>query len=426
LADNPVVFQTISNDAPNVFIAQNTYRIAELNMQLGKFARKERLPQRMSKTMRLIRHKRIALPRGPLTEGVPPSSTAMQIENVDIPTEQWGIVVLMSDVSQVTTKHPILNVAIERKALAMTEMFEREIAQTLLAGTKVIYAGSSNAARGDLAAGDKVTTATVLGATVGLRNHGAVPMSGTNYGGVMPPQVEGDLVSTDTTFTAAAEQSNIKALQMGDLGVWMGVDWQRGNFLPVFAGVGAPGTQNTEEAGYASEVVGGSALANANITVVAKDAISGYERKVSQEKAMAATADSAVLTTPTSTNYVYDIYVELSSVYKLVYEDVPANTAKSITLAAYNAGTTQSPPAAPADTVEVFVSWVFGKDAFARVELDGMSLQSFITPDTASWSNPLAQGRKVGSKAMWKCAIVDDNYMRRIESGSTFSADLPA
>jgi hypothetical protein len=71
------------------------------------------------------------------------------------------------------------------------------------------------------------------------------------------------------------------------------------------------------------------------------------------------------------------------------------------------------------------VAWVFGKDSFGRVELNGMSLQSYITPKGASYSNPLAQGRKVGSKIMWKSFIIDNTFFARIETASAFSAGLP-
>jgi hypothetical protein len=68
---------------------------------------------------------------------------------------------------------------------------------------------------------------------------------------------------------------------------------------------------------------------------------------------------------------------------------------------------------------------VFGRDAFGRVELDGMSLASYMTPDTESYANPLRQGRKVGSKIMWKSWILDNNFFIRFECNSGTSANLP-
>ena len=80
---------------------------------------------------------------------------------------------------------------------------------------------------------------------------------------------------------------------------------------------------------------------------------------------------------------------------------------------------------APASGVDTFVAFVFGKDGFGRVELSGMSLQSYITPAGASYSNPLAQGRKVGSKLMWKSFIMDNAFFCRLEFGSSLSGNFP-
>ena len=46
---------------------------------------------------------------------------ALAVDNVDVTVEQWGIVVLITDVGLITTKHPALTIAIQRTALAMAE-----------------------------------------------------------------------------------------------------------------------------------------------------------------------------------------------------------------------------------------------------------------------------------------------------------------
>jgi hypothetical protein len=128
----------------------------------------------------------------------------------------------------------------------------------------------------------------------------------------------------------------------------------------------------------------------------------------------------------TLTNYYYDVYMTASggsgSLFKVLSRQT---TATSAAITAVPAGTEPTLPVAPAATREVFVAWVFGKDSFGRVELNGMSLQSYITPSGASYSNPLAQGRKVGSKIMWKSFIIDNAFFARVETASAFSAGLP-
>lgn len=415
---------SLSLDTAAYLIADRQIRLSEQNLVLGRFATKFRLPERMGKTLRVTRHKRFQLPRKPLTEGVPPDAVALVVENVDVTVEQWGIVALLTDVALVTPHHPSLQIAIERKSLAMSEMFEREIAKTLMGGSVVFYPGSVSS-RANIGASDKINTGTVLKTTVSLRNKGAASLEAGLYGGVIPPQMEADIIDADQSFKDASTFASIRKLENAEIGVWMSVRWGRGNFLPILKGVAEPGTQGAEVAGY-TENGAGSAVNFTGITVVARDAQSGYERKISQEVAVTATADDVDVETPTSTAYVYDIYATDGATYKRVAEAVEADTVVNVAAADYTAGEALDPPDAPADGREVFVAFIFGKDAYGRVELSRMSLQSYITPAGASWSNPLAQGRKVGSKVMQKFFILDNAYFARIEAASGYSAELPA
>lgn len=442
MADAVTTFSTLSNDAPNVFIARETFRLAERNLRVGKYAKMHTLPQRMGKTLRIVRHSRLNLPTGTLSEGTPPDAVALAIENVDVTVEQWGIVVLLTDVALITTQHPALQVAIDRTALAMAEVLEREQAVMLLAGTQVFFKGTVTT-RASIGATDFLDTGTVLKALTSLRGKGAGELEGGLFAGVMSPQQEADLVSADQTFKDASNFANVRALQHAEIGIWSGVRWGRSNFLPIFKGQGTPDTaaeSGTLDAGDAKPQInaidGGGSIASATnfkFAVVWRDKTSDYERHISQTSANIASAatgnnESFTVDVPagTLTNHTYDVYMTVAggtgSLFKVLSRQT---TATSAAITAVPAGTEAVKPVAPAATREVFVAWVFGKDSFGRVELNGMSLQSYITPQGASWSNPLAQGRKVGSKIMWKSFIIDNQFFARIETASNFSAGLP-
>ena len=435
MADAVTNFAALSTDAPNVWIAQQMYRLAERRLQLGQWATKHTLPQRFGKTLRTVRYKRLTLPVTTLTEGTPPDAVALAVENVDVTVEQWGIVVLLTDVGLITTTHPALQIAIERTALAMGEMLEREMANVLMAGTNVFYIGT--AGRNNIAAGDKLNTLGVLKMTANLRSAGAGDFEGGLYGGVLAPQQEADLLQADTTFQNASNYANVKALQYGEIGVWMGVRWVRGNFLPVFVGTAAPDT--AAETAYKPQVTavdGGGTITSATnfkFQVVYRDKTTDKEVRISQPSAniaSAATGNNESFTVDVAasdlTNYVYDVYMSAAGGAGSLFKVKSRIATVSTTITAEPAGTEATAPVAPASGREVFVAWVFGKDGFGRVELSGMSLQSYITPAGASYSNPLAQGRKVGSKIMWKSFIIDNAFFARIETASGFAATIPA
>lgn len=425
MPDVLTTFASVSNDAPNVFIAQQMYTLAERYLKVLKYASRYTMPQRFGKTIRVDRVKRLALPTAPLTEGVPPSAVGLTVENVDVTVDQWGIVAFLTDLGLITTKHPMLAKAIDRTALAIAETIEREACNMLLGGTQVQYgatSGTQKTSRANLVSTDRITTAVVLQATTQLRANGAPAFDGDLYAGIIPPQMESDIIASDSTFQSAHNFVNVRAQEFGEIGVWSGVRWTRGNFLPIFKTVPAPDTG----AATAEKAQISAAASTGLLTIVARDANSGYVRKVS----IAATtvAAAATVTMPSSTNYVYDVYSDnLTATYKLVASGLAAGAVTAALNTLYAAGVTQNPPAASStNQIEVFVAFIVGRDAFGRVELDGMSLQSYITAPGASFSNPLAQGRKVGSKIAWKSFILDNSFLVRLESASAFSAQLPA
>ncbi len=415
------------------------YELAERNLVLGRYATRYELPQRMGTTLRAVRIGRLALPTTPLTEGTAPSAVALSITNKDVTVQQWGIVVLLSDVAELTTVHPMLTAAIERTALAMSEMFEREMAQTLMTGTNVTYANAASG-RSDLTshtvASTVLSTAEIIGLTTTLRRRGAIPIKGPLYGGVIPPQMEADIMAESNFQAAVARGQDLERLDFAKIGTWMGVEWVRSNFLPFFRGITVASTEasvGTVSAGASLSSAAYSYLSSGGtsvlVAVVGRDINSGYERLVTVPFGMAppTTGAGIKVTTPTSTSYTYDIYIPSvadGSAPRLAATGVAANTQTVFTALA---STVAKAPPDQLGTAgkEVFVGWVFGRDAFGRVELNGMSMRTYLTPAGASFSNPLAQGRKIGAKVMWNSWILDDQFFQRFEAQSVYPSGLP-
>lgn len=436
-------FATVSTDAPSYYIARRMYELAERNLVLGRYATRYELPQRMGTTLRAVRVGRLALPTTPLTEGTAPSAIALSITNKDVTVQQWGIVVLLSDVAELTTVHPMLTAAIERTALAMSEMFEREMAQTLLTGTNVTFAGALTASgaasnRSDLSshtgASMVFSTSDIIGLTTTLRRRGAIPIKGPLYGGVIPPQMEADIMAESNFQAAIARGQDLERLDFAKIGTWMGVEWVRSNFLPYLRGITITSTQ-----GSVGDVSAGVSLSSATysyltsgsikVVVVGRDINSGYERLITADNALlpAPTTGAGVkVTTPTNTGYTYDIYIPSvadGTAPRLAATGVAANTATVFTALA--SAVAKAPPAQIVVGTDVFIGWVFGRDAFGRVELNGMSMRTYLTPAGASFSNPLAQGRKIGAKVMWNSWILDDQFFQRFEAKSAYPSGLP-
>lgn len=421
----------MANDAPNVFIAMKMIELLKRILVLEKAADKFSLENGYGKTLRVVRVSRLSLPTAPLVEGVTPATNTLTLENVDVTVEQWGLVVALTDVLELTTKHPMLAAAIERVSMAMKETSEREDAEVLMAATNVTYAGTATT-RAALVATDVFNTALAIAINAKLEMRGAHKYidNGGYYMGFFQPPHKAAILGSDTTFQAASNFAKQERLMQGYVGEWMGIEWVMGNFLPVYVGVAAATTAaaTATKAQYTVGTSGTLATANYQLKVVGREVTTDYERRLSvQTGNIAVTSPGSIaVSTPTSTNYVYDIYMTAAAgtVAYLIASRIPASTVYTITTAP--AGTEAVAPDSPALGINVYPGFVCGKGAYGTCELNGMSLQTFTTPKGASDSDPLAQRRKVAAKYMRKTFILDNGYIERFETSSAFAAAIPA
>lgn len=429
MADAYTTFAAMTNDAPNVWIATKMITLLDRMLVLDKASEKFTIENGNGKTLRVIRVKRVALPIAPLIEGVSPPTNALELENVDVTAEQWGIVVALTDVVELTTKHPMLNTAINRVALVMKEVAEREDAEVLMAATNVTFPGTVTT-RAGLVATDVFNTALAITIKAKLGMRGAPKYMDGLYMCFMQPPHEASILASDSVFQQASNFAKQERLMYGYVGVWMGLDCVVGNFLPMFVGVAAATTAaaTATKAQYTVGTSGTLATANFQLKVVAREVTTDYERRLSvQTGNIAVTSPGSIaVTMPTSTNYVYDVYLTLAggTTAYLVASRQAASSTYVITTAPV--GTEAVAPESPALGISVYPGFVCGESAYGTVVLNGMSLQTFTTPKGPSDSDPLAQRRKVGAKFMRKTFILDNNFIERFETSSALAATLPA
>ena len=432
MADAYTTFTVMQNDAPNVYIATRMIELANRSLVLQKAADQFPLENRNSKTLRVVRVNRLSLPIAQLVEGVTPSTVAFTMTNIDVTVEQWGIVTLLTDVVQLTVRHPMLNIAIDRTSMVMRELAEREDALVLMALTNVTYPGTVTA-RSSLAATDVFNTALAVTMRSKLRMRGAPMFAGDMYMAFLQPPHEAALLTSDTVFQQASKFARVMKLENGYIGDWMGLACVVSNFLPVFVGVAAP-TTAAATATKAQFTVGTAGTlptsVDHRIKVVGREVTTDYERRISVESANISVTSpgSIAIVLPTSTNYVYDIYgttdASGSPTLRLLASRQVAGSTFTWTTAPV--GTEAAAPVAPALDVPVYPGFVLGKGCLGTCVLNGMSLQSFLTPQGASDSDPLGQRRKVGAKFMRKSFILDNAYGELFETSSGIAAAIPA
>lgn len=402
-------FSNFAADSQTYIAAQTLMRIKRDVIVYG-LGKKEKLPGRFSKTFQFTRYDKLLLPKLALTEGVTPAdNAAITISTVQAVMDQWGDYVNISDVADLTVKHPVMEQAIQLLSEQASETIDREVIKVLLSNTSVFYPGAVTS-RGALTTSSYFDTDTARKVVAKLRGQGARPYEGRLFIGLMDTYVEMDL-SKDSTFQLAASYSNILVLQNGEAGRWMGVRWVTSNLLPVLTRI-----NNATSA----SATGGS-LANSTtyyFKVTAVDNAIGFETGVTveQTQATAAGGTAVAITMPATPGFTYNVYFGSATgvLYKAAALQAPGAVVN--VLAVPTSG--ETPPATPAVGVAVHFSWVLGKEAFAVPEL--MSLQTFLTPRGASDSDPLSQRRKASWKVMFKSVICNELFLARIESASAF------
>ena len=154
------------------FIADETLPLARRQLVAYQFGDPLTLPKGHGTSYIGTRYNRIPLPFAPLSEGVPPIGETMTIQQVVATAQQWGDKVTLTDVAEITIKHPLFQKATELTGLQIAETLERNTFNALLGGTQINYV-NSRGSRGALIAGDVLDTQTVIRTDAALEILGA-------------------------------------------------------------------------------------------------------------------------------------------------------------------------------------------------------------------------------------------------------------
>lgn len=443
--------QTLANDI-ELHIAEKVLRIAQRNLVAYQFGQPLTIEKNTGVTYTATRYERLPLPFAPLSEGVAAAGEAITIAQVSATAQQWGDLVRVTDVGDMTIKHPLFKQAIRLIAIQQPETVERNVFNILMTATQVNYANAKTS-RANLLATD-VMTPTEIGRIVGsletfgaplyngdervdlktdanaYRNASKKPSASPHYVSLVHPLVSQDL-RLNTTIATAWSYSDINRLYNNELGEWGGVRFCKSNMIPYWTGV-------AQINGTASTTGGALATGTYYIQVTGSPAATSVEQKiyqVSTSLSVTGPTGSVSLTVPTLAGYTFTVYLGTSSTQPTNLglsasgptsgplsgqaTQIPSGTTVILT----NVGVAQTPPAAPATGVTVYPTFFFGTDAYGQVLLDDVK---YTYLDKADKSDPMNQTRVVSWKMMYGTIILNNAYMARTEAGSAFSVGYTA
>ena len=415
-------FATLASDAVT-YIREELLDLAEKLTVFAQFAEQVALPQHSSKTIQFSRYPYLALPQTAATEGTTGTSTALSVQTVTATTDQWILTVTLTDLAQLTIKHPLVPVVNDLLGYAMAQLVDREIYKVLVSGSTVVFPGAV-VSRVTLASTSILDDTVVMKVGATLRSLGARSMDGSNFVLVVDPYQEQDLMNQTSTFVAAHAFKNVEALYNAEVGRWRGFRCVRSNLIPVIALLAG----GTAAASGADGSWGGTVSVFWKITAV--DNQFGFE---SQIGAASNTGTSAVtinqhivVTVPSTAGYTYNVYISDTTAVSTdanlhLYQSGIAPSGVTTSILGFPATTAgNNPPATPPSGVNVHTAFALGKQSNAMVKLSGDNMRVLVTPATPSDSDPAAQRRKLSFKGSFKSVILNQDFMRRIETASAF------
>jgi len=428
------------------YIADKTLPLVRRQLVVYQFGDPATLPKGSGTTYTASRYPRVPLPFAPLSEGVPPIGQSMTLQQVSAQAQQWGDKITITDVAEMTIKHPLFKKATELIGLQTAETMERNTFVNLLAGSQINYV-NTRGARASLVAGDVLNPHEINRASAMLINLGAPRFMGDemtdmklqadaggakassnprkmpHYVAVAHPFPLGDL-SENQTIVTAWSYSDLNRLYNYEVGEWRGIRFCQTNMVPTFTGV----------AQVNPVAVAGGTLAATNyfVIVTGSDTQNQYESRIYQVSASTAVGANGALqvTMPSTAGFTYSVYVGTTNTPFNLGLSASGPTsgplagqatqlAPGAVVTVTGIGLAQTPPAAPATGVTVYPTFIFGRGAYTQVVLDNMKMTYLKEPDK---SDPLNQLRVVGWKVFYGTLISNQQFFMRIESTSAFSA----
>jgi len=224
-------------------------RVAEYDLVLEQFAQKDKAQD--AKTVQWTRVERLPVASSPqpLTEGVNPDAVGLTINRVTATLAEYGNVVMISNLAQLTARHNLVQAAIKVLGRNAGQVRDQIIYNTLDIvppnnGFTSVFRVNNRPNDAAMQVGDQLSFAETTRIMTLLASRGATPFPEGMYALVVPSDVYGSLLN-DPNYLAAQKSAALPTkIYRGEVGALVGMRVVHTN-SPAFVGTSSGTTGNS-------------------------------------------------------------------------------------------------------------------------------------------------------------------------------------
>lgn len=231
-----------------------------------QFAQVSPIPKNAGQTINFRAFDKLAPATTPLTEGVTPPGSKLNMRKVEATLKQYGAYFMLTDWLVLTAADSMMTATTQVLGDNLGETLDTITRETLMTGTNVYYGDGSVKARTSVTNTMKLTLNTLLEARRILSRNDAPTFDGNTYVAVIHPDTAFDLMKELEDIFKYTE-SGIKKIFTGEIGTYQSIRLVETSRAKIFASAGAAiGTGGSEKSDiYATLVLGKNAYALTNI-----------------------------------------------------------------------------------------------------------------------------------------------------------------
>lgn len=227
---------------------------AKPNLVYGQFGMKRPIPKNGGQSINYRRFDKLKPATTPLTEGVTPTGSKLNITPVVATVKQYGAFYLMTDWLQLTAPDPILTEAVKNLGDNEGETFDIIDREALMLGTNVYYGDGSVKARTGITAAMKPTLAGYKSCVRILKRNNAPKFENNTYVAIIHPDTWYDITNEIEDIYKYTE-SGMKKIFVGELGTYQGVRFVETTNGKIYAEAGANNAADSKKQDVYADIV---------------------------------------------------------------------------------------------------------------------------------------------------------------------------